>query len=585
MTGVLEERHQGEFRWTGNDNRWRNYRKGRPVAKADLVGLERAAAGGFSHAGVTTTVEYAGPSKILEALNVDGHKVGVKFRDAEGRRVGDAWREMYTEGDKVIVVHSRFDLNEDYQGKGIGRAYLEHSLAEYRKMGVAEVRLEAHSSKLGLRGAVVWAKLGFDFHGQPQPRLADQMERFTKRKGKKWPDGLVDRVRNGQASVREVLGADGGETFLSGDWGGNSTQVTWEGSMLLGDATIVASATISLEAWGKAEEQGYGQQDSEGAELAVAGWVQMRWKGNNNRWKNHQKAPATEAPAKPKPGSEEWHAEFRAHEAERAAALEVYRPAEAAYSERLFMDGIKDDDAELMALEQRRNELGAKVLAARQRRDELVTSLSDDELAGLDSDDPMVKDLKARTINERRKAAQAPERKKLDTSREAHDELEYLVEGGLSGEADDALYQWRSNGYATMQASAASGKPNADVLALDAAMVPADRSVTLYRGMNGVDRMRDGDVATPATFQAASTDPVIAMGFSKSSGAVVSGVRTDESFEVMRLNVPKGHKLLPVPESPELEVILSRGSTFTVRGRSTLDTPDGPITVVDVDVS
>ena len=72
-----------------------------------------------------------------------------------------------------------------------------------------------------------------------------------------------------------------------------------------------------------------------------------------------------------------------------------------------------------------------------------------------------------------------------------------------------------------------------------------------------------GDSFTSPLFQATSTDPITAAGFSKASGGVLGGIKEGESATILSIDA-FGTKGVVIPSSQEFEVVLARGTRFTV---------------------
>jgi hypothetical protein len=97
-------------------------------------------------------------------------------------------------------------------------------------------------------------------------------------------------------------------------------------------------------------------------------------------------------------------------------------------------------------------------------------------------------------------------------------------------------------------------------------MMPLDNDEigSLYRGQTeGLDNLTVGDSFVSPLFQSTTTDPITAAGFSKSSGGVTGGVRQGESATILRIDA-MGAKGAVIPSSSEFEVVLNRGTQFTV---------------------
>jgi hypothetical protein len=99
---------------------------------------------------------------------------------------------------------------------------------------------------------------------------------------------------------------------------------------------------------------------------------------------------------------------------------------------------------------------------------------------------------------------------------------------------------------------------------LDDNMILLDDADNLYRGVTeGLDNLKIGDKFVSPLYQAATTDPITAAGFSKSSGSVLGGIKQGETATILRIDAFDA-KGMVVPDSSEFEVILARGTKFEV---------------------
>lgn len=73
----------------------------------------------------------------------------------EGRVVGMFHRTLNTS--RGTTYHALFELDEAHQGTGFGRAFVEHSMSEYKKMGFKTTSLYANIDV----GGYAWARMGF----------------------------------------------------------------------------------------------------------------------------------------------------------------------------------------------------------------------------------------------------------------------------------------------------------------------------------------------------------------------------------------------------------------------------------------
>jgi SPP1 gp7 family putative phage head morphogenesis protein len=157
-----------------------------------------------------------------------------------------------------------------------------------------------------------------------------------------------------------------------------------------------------------------------------------------------------------------------------------------------------------------------------------------------------------------------------DEGRKAYKRL--LRNTDYDADAKYAAQRWQGEDYRRIQSGLSSGKVSelsdevreiVDIL--DDNMVPFTDDIDyLYRGMtDGLDTLKVGDTFKSPLYQAATTDPVTAAGFSKSSGSVMGGVAEGETVTILRIDAYAG-KGMVVPDSDEFEVILARGTRFEV---------------------
>jgi hypothetical protein len=177
------------------------------------------------------------------------------------------------------------------------------------------------------------------------------------------------------------------------------------------------------------------------------------------------------------------------------------------------------------------------------------------------------------------------------TTKDGRDEYNYLERafGEPSEDLQFAAQRWQGEDYRRIQGSLSGGSPSGEMREiidiLDDAMQPLDNFdefESLYRGQTeGLAQLKIGDKFVSPLYQATTTDPIIAAGFSKSSGSVVGGIRTGERSTILRIGAFDA-KGLVVPDSSEYEVILARGTTFQVLGISE-ETINGVfMTIIDV---
>ena len=169
-------------------------------------------------------------------------------------------------------------------------------------------------------------------------------------------------------------------------------------------------------------------------------------------------------------------------------------------------------------------------------------------------------------------------------------DYEYLLRemGEPSEDLRYAAQRWQGEDYRRIQGSLSGGSPTGDIKQLidilDDAMQPLgfDEMDLLYGGQTeGLSQLRIGDKFKSKLFQATTTDPITAAGFSKSSGSVVGGIRTGESATILRIDA-FGAKGLVIPGSSEFEVILARGTTFEVEDITEEIIKGVKMTIIDV---
>jgi SPP1 gp7 family putative phage head morphogenesis protein len=173
---------------------------------------------------------------------------------------------------------------------------------------------------------------------------------------------------------------------------------------------------------------------------------------------------------------------------------------------------------------------------------------------------------------------------------EGREDFEMLVDqfGEPSEDLQYAAQRWQGEDYRRIQGSLTGGDPSDElqeiITILDDSMQPLENFEfgSLYRGQTeGLSQLKVGDKFKSKLFQATTTDPVTAAGFSKSSGSVVGGIRTGETATILRINAYDASGLV-VPGSAEYEVILARGTTFQVMGISEEIIGGVKMTVIDV---
>lgn len=131
-----------------------------------------------------------------------------------------------------------------------------------------------------------------------------------------------------------------------------------------------------------------------------------------------------------------------------------------------------------------------------------------------------------------------------------------------------AAQEWQGDGYRRIQGALSGGSPSGEIKDLieifDDNMMSLEEAGELYRGQTeGLANLKIGDKFKSKLYQAATTDPITAAGFSKSSGSVTGGIREGDMATILRIDVYDA-KGVVIPSSSEFEVVLARGTTFTV---------------------
>lgn len=232
------------------------------------------------------------------------------------------------------------------------------------------------------------------------------------------------------------------------------------------------------------------------------------------------------------------------------AALADARTAYDNYTQLLFTDGV--DPAKLQAAKRASDEAGSRAAALRH--------------AKFDTSPPSVP---------------VPQRRIDDASLKLHRAL-VDRQGELDLDVRDALQVYESEGYRAMNAGR-SGY-SAEKALIDAAFTKTDQPTVLYRGMTDLSSFRQGEVVKSKGYVSTTADPNMATAFSRSSGGVLGMASPSEIPTVLRITVRGNRPTLAIPDSPELEVLLPRGSKLRVLGEGILDTDTGRIRIIDVEV-
>ena len=122
--------------------------------------------------------------------------------DGDGQYVGDvvrAFERDSSEGD-IHAYHDRLSIRRDFQGQGIGSAFLKACEDSYVRVGITEIRLHANLDV----GGYAWARTGFDF--------------LDRKEAAATVNGMIDGIQpSDPPSVRDELLAIRGK-MSDGQW-------------------------------------------------------------------------------------------------------------------------------------------------------------------------------------------------------------------------------------------------------------------------------------------------------------------------------------------------------------------------------
>ena len=126
-------------------------------------------------------------------------------RNASGELAGRIKRTIEKVGDKLIAHNDVLMLDKQYQKLGLGRAILREQLAEYKRLGVAEIKITAAEV-----GNYAWARAGYQVDEPTLKRMRKQFQSWLKqhdisgpRRGKPRATRAVAKAV-GQASLYEM---------------------------------------------------------------------------------------------------------------------------------------------------------------------------------------------------------------------------------------------------------------------------------------------------------------------------------------------------------------------------------------------
>jgi SPP1 gp7 family putative phage head morphogenesis protein len=154
--------------------------------------------------------------------------------------------------------------------------------------------------------------------------------------------------------------------------------------------------------------------------------------------------------------------------------------------------------------------------------------------------------------------------------KEYEEKVEYYTE---DEQFQVAAQQWQGEDYRRVQGGLLSGNPSQEAQSVidkfDEHMAPLDDfDGDLFRGQTkGLDNLKVGDSFVSPLFQSTTTDAITAAGFSKSSGGVLGGIKEGQSATILRIDAMDAKGVL-IPKSQEYEIVLARGTRFTVEGVS-----------------
>ena len=144
--------------------------------------------------------------------------------------------------------------------------------------------------------------------------------------------------------------------------------------------------------------------------------------------------------------------------------------------------------------------------------------------------------------------------------------------GDMDADLRFASQEWQGDSYKQIQ-SGLTGKGGVRGLSqrigeivdiLDSHMNNLPLDTELYRGQTtGFSGLKIGDKFKSKLYQATTTDPISAAGFSKSSGSVLGGVREGDTATIFRITTQSNVKGV-IMDGDEYEVVLARGTKFEV---------------------
>ena len=137
------------------------------------------------------------------------------------RTIGKFERQYYKVGSELRVNHDIFWLDDGAQGKGVGGAFLRHTVAHYKAQGVKKITVQATTNRSRSKmtnGAYTWAKLGFTLTPGESSRMFLQDAESV--------------VGHKVSSLSEIMKSEQGVRWLKRGWP-DGRPVVWGGEIEL----------------------------------------------------------------------------------------------------------------------------------------------------------------------------------------------------------------------------------------------------------------------------------------------------------------------------------------------------------------
>jgi len=124
----------------------------------------------------STTIKDIIRRPAIKNRSVGGFAIAMDILDDSGKTVGQMKRE-FRRGlyGSLHVEHSYFWLNPKARNQGFAAEINEHVEAEYEKLGVSDITLEANEDI----GGYAWARQGYDFTSFAQPDIRTKFQKFV----------------------------------------------------------------------------------------------------------------------------------------------------------------------------------------------------------------------------------------------------------------------------------------------------------------------------------------------------------------------------------------------------------------------